>query len=331
MELDDQNPVHNWGFENDLNGWTAAGNTEVLPTDADSGVKALTLAPNAKVSQVVALKPNCTYIASVRAKVSQSLGMVKIGMSGIANARSALSATTGYSLLTVGFSTAANETQGTLYLENTGVGGAVVDSIDLFELDNTILKGVDISFLSLIEDYNGHYYANNVRQDFFDIMQNRGVNAVMPMTQVEAGNLVGGTYSLMKGYFDKTHTIALAERPKAHNMKFIASFFYSDGWMSAGGAAKPLAWQNQSLQQLQTTMYNYQYDFLESMADAGVEPAMVKIGNEENSGIVWDDGRIWSTGRSGYAALINTAYQAMKDVSPSMRGMLHLNNGYDTT
>jgi uncharacterized protein YjdB len=329
LELSDENPVRNWGFENDLTDWSATGSVMVQTVQVDSGLKALHLAPGSKVSQIVPLKSNASYIASVRAKVDSG-GRVEIGMTGIENARSAPSATTDYTLLTVGFATGSGEQEGALILENNGSVDAYIDSINLFELDNTVMKGVDISFLPLVEDYNGHFYANGVRQDFFDIMQNRGVNAVMPMIQVEAGNLINNSYSLMKGYFDKINTIELAKRAKAHHMKFIASFFYSDGWMSAGGAAKPLSWHNQSLQQLQTTMYNYQYDFLKSMIDAGVEPDMVKIGNEENSGIVWDEGRIWSSGRPGFAALVNAAYQAMKDASPNLRGMLHLNNGYDT-
>jgi Arabinogalactan endo-1,4-beta-galactosidase len=328
LELSDDNPVQNWGFENDLSGWTPSGDVAIQTLEADSGSKVLKLAAGAKVEQNVALKPNSSYIASVRGKVDSG-GLVKIGVSGIANARSAPSATSAYSLLTVGFATSASETQGTIYLENTGAVPAYVDSVDLFELDNTIIKGVDISYLPLVEDYNGHYSANGVRQDFFDIMQNRGVNTVMAMVFVEAGNVVGGEYTMHKGYFDKSHTIELAQRAKAHHMKLIPSFHYSDGWISSGKAFKPEAWLNQSLSQLQTTMYNYNYDFLKSMVDAGVEPDIVKIGNEENSGILWPDGKVWSTGRDGFAAVINAAYQAMKDVSPAMRGMLHVNNGYD--
>ncbi len=227
-----------------------------------------------------------------------------------------------YSLLTVGFKTGASEDSGTLYFENTGSVNATLDSVDLFELDDTVIKGVDISFLPLVEAYNGHYYANGVRQDFFDIMQNRGVNAVLSMIFVEGGNPVeypdGNSYAVLAGYFDKEHTIALAKRAKAHNMKFDASFHYSDYWMSAGKAYKPQAWEDQNLDQLQTTMYNYTYDFLKSMDDAGVMPDFVKMGNEEK-GIVWDDGKIWSSGREGFAKLINASYAAIKDVSPSLQ------------
>nr|WP_246354247.1 Ig-like domain-containing protein [Paenibacillus phytohabitans] len=329
LELSDHNPVQNWGFENDLTGWTATGDAAIQSLKADSGSKTLKLAAGAKVAQHISINPDSSYIASVRGKVDSG-GLIKIGIADISNARSAPSATTDYSLLTVGFATDAGETEGTLYLENTGAVPAYVDSVNVFEIDNTVLKGVDISYLPLIEDYNGHYSANGVRQDFFDIMQNRGVNAVMAMVFVEAGKVVGGEYTMHEGYFDKTHTIELAKRAKAHDMEFIPSFHYSDGWMSSGKGFKPEAWLDQSLSQLQTTMYNYNYDFLQSMAEAGVEPEQVKIGNEENSGIVWPDGKVWSTGRTGFAALVNAAYEAMKDVSPAMRGMLHLNNGYDT-
>src|SRR5690606_35110046 len=99
------------------------------------------------------------------------------------------------------------------------------------------------------------------------------------------------------GYFGKEQALALAQRAKAHGMKFELSLHYSDTWMSSGKAWKPLAWFGQNMDQLQTTMYNYTYDLVKSLVDAGVAPDSVKLGNEQNSGIVWPDGKIWSTGR----------------------------------
>ncbi|MBB3108137.1 uncharacterized protein YjdB/arabinogalactan endo-1,4-beta-galactosidase [Paenibacillus phyllosphaerae] len=367
LEHSDQNPVQNWGFETgDAISWQTSGNVSVVTGQADSGAKAVRLEAGAKVAQTVTVKPNTDYFTTVRAKVSDGSNRLRIGVEGIEETRSAPSATTDYSLLPLAFRTGPNETSATIYVEHTAEGGGVgfADSIDLFEMNNDIVKGVDVSFLLVVEDYGGKYKANGVEQDFFDIIRNRGVNAVASMFFVEAGNYVYDenewkayrdglrdelsyqTYDItyvndlqnvgtvkaplqmIPGYFGKEQALELGKRAKEHRMKFELSLHYSDTWMSSGKAWKPLSWFGQDLQQLQTTMYNYTYDLIKTLADAGVAPDSVKLGNEQNSGIVWPEGKIWSTGRDGFAKLVNASYQAMKDASPTTRGFIHLNNGY---
>jgi len=367
MEHSDRNPVQNWGFETgNTASWVTSGNVNVESGQADSGTYAARLEAGAKIAQQVAVKPNTDYIATVRAKVSDSSNRIRIGVDGIQEKRSAPSATTNYSLLPLSFRTGTNETSATIYIEQTAEGGGYgyADSIDVFEISNDIVKGVDVSYLLLVEDYGGKYKANGVEQDFFDIIRNRGVNAVASMFFVEAGNYIyeesdwkqyqaglrddlpEQTYTttyindlahlgtkevplqMWPGYFGKEQALELAQRAKAHGMKFELSLHYSDTWMSSGKAWKPLAWFGQNMDQLQTTMYNYTYDLVKSLVDAGVAPDSVKLGNEQNSGIAWPDGKIWSTGRDGFAKLVNASYQAVKDASPTTRGYLHLNNGY---
>jgi uncharacterized protein YjdB/fibronectin type 3 domain-containing protein len=368
MEHSDHNPLMNWGFESgNTANWITAGEVKAVTGHADAGTYAAQLDRGAKIAQTVAVKPNTDYVATVRGKVGGSQDRLKIGVEGIQENRSAPSATTEYTLLPVAFRTGPNETSATIYVERTtdGSGLGYADSIDLFEIDNTIIKGVDVSFLLIVEDYGGKYTANGVEQDFFDIIRNRGVNAVTSMFFVEAGNYVYdeqqwkdyqagirgdlpkqsyditymndfahlGTISaplqMIPGYFGKDQALEIGKRAKQQHMNFEVSFHYSDTWMSQAKAWKPLSWFGQNIQQLQTTMYNYTYDFIKTLVDEGVAPHSVKLGNEENSGIVWPEGRIYSNDRVGFAKLVNASYQAVKAASPSTRGFLHLNNGYD--
>ncbi|WP_138752126.1 glycosyl hydrolase 53 family protein [Paenibacillus sinopodophylli] len=370
LEHSDHNPLKNWSFESgNISDWTKTGaaEAEAVTGHADAGSYALRLGRGAKVTQTVAVKPNTDYIVSARAKVESSNDRIHIGVEGIEESRYAPSATTNYTLLPLSFRTGPAETTASIYVERSldGTGYGYADSLDLFEIDNTIVKGVDVSFLKVVEDYGGTYKANGVTQDFFDIIRNRGVNAVTSMFFVEAGNYIYdeqqwkdyqagiredlpkqtydityvndlahlGTVSaplqMIPGYFGKDQALEIGKRAKQNHMKFEVSLHYSDNWMSQAKAWKPLAWFNQNLQQLQTTMYNYTYDFIKTLADEGVAPHSVKLGNEENSGIVWPEGRLYSNDRVGFGKLVNASYQAVKDASPTTQGFLHLNNGYD--
>lgn len=368
MEHSDQNPLQNWGFESgNMNGWATTGSVSAITTGVDAGAYAAKLSPGSRISQTVAVEPGKDYIATVRTKVGNGNERIRIGVEGIDESRSAPSATTIYSLVSVAFRTGPEETTATIYVErsNDGTGDGQVDNIDLFQIDQTVVKGVDVSYLLVVEDYGGKYKANGVEQDFFDIARNRGVNAVTSMFFVESGNYIYDeqawkdyhaglrddlvmvtdtmTYTgdlawvgtvtkprqMIPGYFGKEQALEIARRAKEHGMKFEVSFHYSDQWMSVGKAWKPLAWFDQNMEQLQTTMYNYTYDFIKTLVDEGLAPDSVKMGNEMNAGYVWPDGKIWSNNKVGFAKLSNASYQAIKDASPNTRGFLHLNNGYD--
>ena len=139
----------------------------------------------------------------------------------------------------------------------TGNGNnfAYVDNFDVFEVDNTYIKGADMSFLQVIEDCGGKYFANGVQQDALRILSNHGVNSVLAGIWVHAGNKVYDWASLEplgagsgfdgeevtgrqvpSDYFDKEHTTALALRAQELGMTFTPSFHYSDTWISAAKA-----------------------------------------------------------------------------------------------
>lgn len=251
---------------------------------------------------------------------------------------------------------------GTLLADNwSGNGGdkAYVDNFDIFEIDNDYIKGADVSYLPLLEDLDGKHFANGVQQDCLRIISNHGVNSIISKVFVHSGNYIynsDGDLSLnyvpdlydlsgnpiprqqQEGYFDKEHTISLAKRATDLGMSFTPGFQYSDTWMSNSKAYTPLDWleedyegnlSNAGLELLKTAVYNYVYDYLSEIKEAGVRLAGVKHGNEQNGGIVWPAGK--GATSAGHIALVNASVEASKAATPEVSNYVHTNNGYSAT
>ena len=408
LDSDDNNPITNWDLENGLTGWDITGNVTVSAEKKDTGAKAAELSADSQISQTVPVKPDTSYIATVRAKVDRqdvwnkiqqtnSFGKtgelikvasygdrINLGVKGKNGTvlRQAPAGLDGYCLLTIAFKTGQNDDQITIYANTindanyqksvkaygtgatqdqwtgNGTDKAYVDNFDLFEIDNSIIKGADVSFLPIIEDKGGKYFANGVQQDCLTIMSNHGVNAITGMIFVDSGSHIYDQsspkkqqftsytdadgnpipYTMQDGYFGKEHWYGLALRAKELNMGYEPSFHFSDGWMSAAKAFTPVDWMykdsggklvDQSLDEMTTTVYNYVYDFMNGLKNIGVEPSSAKLGNEQDGGIAWPNGKIYSSTIDGFKSLFNAAYDATKAVFPNTSCSFHTNNGYN--
>ncbi|MCV2394441.1 Ig-like domain-containing protein [Actinotalea sp. M2MS4P-6] len=240
-----------------------------------------------------------------------------------------------------------------------GTDHAWVDNIDMFTLTDDSIRGADVSNLQVLEDHGAAYYANGVQQDALRILANRGVSSVTGMIFVHAGeqlyddylNLIligdklpdGSVYPdtpkvSHDGYFDKVHTVALAERADALGMSFLPSFHYSDAFMSSGKASTPYEWldrsydgtlANSDLAHMRSIVYNYVYDVMTALKQADVDVIGVKQGNEQNNGIVWPIGK--GATSLGHAALIAASHDAIEAAWPGLSGYVHTNNGYSTS
>ena len=69
-------------------------------------------------------------------------------------------------------------------------------------------------------------------------------------------------------------------------------------------------------------LHDYTRDVLLQLQAQNTLPDMVQIGNEINHGILWSDGNIVHL--DSLAALLNAGIQAVKEVSPSVKIMLHI-------
>lgn len=105
------------------------------------------------------------------------------------------------------------------------------------------------------------------------------------------------------------------------------TFHLSDAWTNPGTQSTPHAWANDTFPQLQTDEYNFIHDFMHQIKARGTTPQYVSIGNETNAGMLWPLGS--TSNMNNLAQLFNTAYQAVKDLSPSSKVIIHLANAGD--
>jgi arabinogalactan endo-1,4-beta-galactosidase len=105
----------------------------------------------------------------------------------------------------------------------------------------------------------------------------------------------------------------------------MIDFHYSDSWADPSKQVKPKAWEGLNFDQLQQTLYEYTYDVMMALKNAGVTPEWVQVGNEIPGGMIYPEGNTdnWPQ----LAKLINKGYGAIKAVSPTSKVILHIDQG----
>lgn len=182
-------------------------------------------------------------------------------------------------------------------------------------------KGVDISSLLELED-NGLklYDANGNECEALKLCQQNGVNSVRLRIWNDPSQVPEA-----QGYCDLEHTVVFARRIKAKNMSFMLDFHYSDFWADPGKQRKPAAWEQLDPQSLVQAVYDYTKEVLERLTAEGCQPDMVQVGNEIRSGMLFPDGEVPHFAQ--LARLLNAGIQAVRDVSPDIQVMIHLDQG----
>ena len=153
------------------------------------------------------------------------------------------------------------------------------NDINVEAANSSFVKGVDISSIIAFEDSGVTFkYANGNPGDIFDILKDAGVNYVRirvwnnPYSRSGAG-YGGGNNDLYKAKL-------IGQRATRHGMKCMIDFQYSDFWADPSKQYAPKDWKNFNVHEKGIAIYNYTYDSLKTLIDAGVDVGMVQIGNE---------------------------------------------------
>ncbi|KAF2686068.1 glycoside hydrolase family 53 protein [Lentithecium fluviatile CBS 122367] len=183
-------------------------------------------------------------------------------------------------------------------------------------------RGVDWSSTPVVEKA-GTKFKNSAgaEQPLETILKNSGVNIVRQRIWVNPSD---GNYNL-------DYNVALAQRAKAAGLQIYLDFHYSDTWADPAHQAKPAAWASLSTDALVTKIYDYTKDALNRFASAGIQLALVSIGNEITPGLLFPTGQLSKTdGPKNAARLLKSASKAVKEsnLSPKPKIMIHLDNGW---
>jgi arabinogalactan endo-1,4-beta-galactosidase len=103
-------------------------------------------------------------------------------------------------------------------------------------------------------------------------------------------------------------------------MQIQLTFYYSDYWSND----KPHLWQDLSFSDLKDSVYRFTFNFMTLMQEQGTPPEYVSLGNEIAGGILKPTGA--SENFVQLAELLKQGYKAVKDVSPSAKVILHLDD-----
>ena len=185
-------------------------------------------------------------------------------------------------------------------------------------------RGADISWCTEMEaDGKTFRNAAGEQKDIFALMREIGMTAVRLRVWVNPSGYGYGPWC------DKADVLAKAKRAKAQGLDVLIDFHFSDFFADPGNQRIPKDWASYNAGQLKTALSDHVKDVLGALKAAGVSPRWVQVGNETNSGMLWDKGRIdWNKSGSArytdYVLLSNAGYEAVKSVLPDAKVIVHL-------
>ncbi|KAF7556379.1 hypothetical protein G7Z17_g1414 [Cylindrodendrum hubeiense] len=179
-------------------------------------------------------------------------------------------------------------------------------------------KGVDWSSTLLEEDAGISFSSGGSTQAIEKIFVANGVNTVRQRVWVNPSN----------GDYDLDYNLELAKRAKAAGLSIYLTLHFSDTWADPAHQAIPSGWPT-DIEGLAWKLYNYTLAVSNSFQAAGTPPAIISIGNEITSGLLFPTGS--TSSYSNIARLLNSAAWGIKDskLSPKPKIMIHLDNGWN--
>lgn len=178
-------------------------------------------------------------------------------------------------------------------------------------------RGADLSFLPLIESANTKFYnGSGQEQSALTILKNSGMNLV----RLRLWHTPTNAQSSLAEVENFAKTI------KTAGINWWLDFHYSDTWADPANQTMPAAWQSLTYPVLLDSVYNYTFRVMNDLKTKNILPVIVQIGNETNSGMLWNFGKVggsFDVNWPQYAALVKKGIDVVKAVDPTIKIMLH--------
>ena len=179
-------------------------------------------------------------------------------------------------------------------------------------------KGADIGWLKQMENEGYKFYNDNGdEEDCLNILQSHDINSIRLRVWVNPKD----------GHCGKDEVVEMAERAKNMGFRLMINFHYSDYWADPEKQFKPKAWENHSLEELINDVYNHTKEVLTALKEKDIYPEWVQVGNEIPNGMLWPEGKLENF--ENLSKLLNSGYDAVKEVFPNSKVIIHLDQGDD--
>lgn len=181
--------------------------------------------------------------------------------------------------------------------------------------------------------YRGVDWSSVTHQERAGIRYTTSSGAAQPLEQILAGAGVNSVRQRVwvnpsDGNYNLDYNLALARRARAQGLSTYLTLHYSDTWADPAHQSIPAGWPS-DMDALAWRLYNYTRDVADAFQAAGAPPAIISIGNEITSGLLFPAGR--ASNFYNVARLLNSAAWGIKDsrLSPKPKIMIHLDRGQD--
>ena len=186
-------------------------------------------------------------------------------------------------------------------------------------LPEDFFMGMDVSSV-LSEEASGVRYhdAGGRERDLFDILEENGINLIRVRVWNDPFDSQGRGYG--GGNCDINAAIEIGRRATAHHMGLLVDFHYSDFWADPAKQMVPKAWRDMDIKEKIPALHDWTRECLTKLRDAGVDVAMVQLGNETNGRLCGE--KIWMK----IYQLMDAGSRAVREVYPDALVAVHFAN-----
>lgn len=184
-------------------------------------------------------------------------------------------------------------------------------------------KGADVSWLTEMENSGYRFYnAQGEDTECMELLRSLGMNAIRLRVWVNPGEDVFG-------WCNKNDLLVKAWRAQKLGFRLMIDFHYSDTWADPSNQTKPAGWENYTLEELKTAIADHTKDVLGLLKANGINNVeWVQVGNETHAGMLFPTGNTnQEGGMSNFAQMINAGYDAVKEIYPDAKVIVHLDQG----
>ena len=175
-------------------------------------------------------------------------------------------------------------------------------------ISDDFIRGMDASEVLSLENSGVKYYDyDGNEQDIFKTLADSGVNYIRLRVWNDPYDKDGNGYG--GGNCDLNTAVELGKRATEYGMKVNIDFHYSDFWADPKRQNCPKAWEGMDVEEKSKALYDFTKDSLNTLLDAGVDVAMVQIGNEINYGMAGE------TYQPDVLTLLKSGSKAVREIS----------------